>query len=73
MATALSLGDLGVIALFGGRESATLPLLLYQRMGAYRMEEAAAIALLLALLCLGVTTLADSATRNRVEQRRDIN
>ena len=47
VATALSLGDLGVAAFFGTGNIVTLPLLLYQRMGAYRMEEAASVALLL--------------------------
>lgn len=49
---ALSLGDLGVTAFFGDGRIVTLPLLLYQRMGAYRMDEAAAVALLLATLAL---------------------
>ena len=34
---ALSLGDLGVTAFFGSGDILTLPLLLYQRMGAYRI------------------------------------
>jgi thiamine transport system permease protein len=54
VATALSLGDLGVAAFFGTGNILTLPLLLYQRMGAYRMEEAASVALLLSLLVLGL-------------------
>ena len=52
IATALSLGDLGVAAFFGSGNILTLPLLLYQRMGAYRMAESASVALLLALLVL---------------------
>ncbi len=52
VATALSLGDLGVAAFFGSGTILTLPLLLYQRMGAYRMAESASIALFLALLVL---------------------
>jgi len=52
VATALSLGDLGVAAFFGSGNILTLPLLLYQRMGAYRLDEAASVALLLALLVL---------------------
>ena len=51
---ALSLGDLGVIALFGTQDTLTLPLLIYQQMASYRMEEAAVTALLLVLTCLGV-------------------
>jgi thiamine transport system permease protein len=54
VAAALSLGDLGVAAFFGSSELLTLPLLLYQRMGAYRIHESAAVALLLALLVLGL-------------------
>ena len=54
VATALSLGDLGVAAFFGSGNILTLPLLLYQRMGAYRMAEAASVALLLALLVLAL-------------------
>ncbi len=50
LAAALSLGDLGVIAFFGGPDFQTLPFLLYQRLGAYRLDEAAAIALLLGLI-----------------------
>jgi thiamine transport system permease protein len=54
VAVALSLGDLGVAAFFGSGELVTLPLLLYQRMGAYRVDEAASVALLLAALVLGL-------------------
>ena len=44
---ALSMGDLGVIALFATDTGATLPLLVQRLMGAYRMDTAAAAALLL--------------------------
>ena len=47
LAAALSMGDLGVIALFAGERSATLPLIVQQLMGAYRMQAAAGAALLL--------------------------
>ena len=47
LAAALSMGDLGVIALFAGDRGATLPLVVQRLMGAYRMEAAAASALLL--------------------------
>ena len=47
LAAALSMGDLGVIALFAGQQGATLPLLVQRLMGAYRMEAAAAAALVL--------------------------
>src|SRR3546814_17583077 len=44
VAATLSLGDLGVIALFGSQDFAPLPLLLSQAMGGFRMAEAAGIA-----------------------------
>lgn len=47
LSAALSMGDFGVIAMFGGGELVTLPYLMAERMGAYRMEEAGAIGLLL--------------------------
>jgi thiamine transport system permease protein len=50
LAFSLALGDLSAIALFGRDDMATLPLLLYQQMGAYRMEEANATAMLLLIL-----------------------
>jgi thiamine transport system permease protein len=52
VATALSLGDLGVAAFFGSGNILTLPLLLYQRMGSYRVAESASVALFLAVLTL---------------------
>jgi len=52
LSAALSVGDLGVIALFGSDRFRTLPWLLYQRSGRYQSEEAAAIALVLLLLSL---------------------
>lgn len=50
LAAALSMGDLGVITLFTDTRNATLPLALYQLMGAYRMVDAAAAATLLMAL-----------------------
>ena len=54
LVAALAMGDLGVIALFGTPETATLPLVIYQQLGAYRIPEATVTALVLLLLCLGV-------------------
>ncbi|SHG69642.1 thiamine/thiamine pyrophosphate ABC transporter permease ThiP [Marivita hallyeonensis] len=59
LTAALSMGDLGVIALFADPDRATLPLKVYQLMGAYRMEQAAGGALLLLLLSLGLFWLFD--------------
>ncbi|WDR04945.1 hypothetical protein PSQ90_11615 [Devosia rhodophyticola] len=44
-----SLGDLGVIALFGTQDFTTLPLLMFRALGAYRSNDAAAIAAILLL------------------------
>ena len=52
LVAALAMGDLGVIALFGTPNTATLPLLIYQQLGAYRIPQATATALLLLGLCL---------------------
>lgn len=57
-AMALSLGDLGVIALFGSDRVKTLPYLLFERMGSYRTADAAGLALFLGILCLGLMFIA---------------
>lgn len=62
---AMGAGDLGVIALFGTQDTATLPLLLYQRMGAYRMDEAAVIALLLVTLALALYVVCERVVGGR--------
>ena len=49
---ALSVGDLGVIALFADPDRTTLPLQMYRLMGAYQTEAAAGAALLLLLMAL---------------------
>ena len=59
LCAALSLGDLGIAALFGSERLVTLPLLLHQRMGSYRSADAAGLALLLAMLCLLLFIAAD--------------
>jgi len=63
LAAALSMGDLGVIVLFGSGEIATLPLKIYQLMGSYRLEEALASALLLSLLAFGSFAVFDRIGR----------
>ncbi len=50
LSMALSFGDFGIVALFGGTELRTLPYLLYERLGAYRLDEAAAIGLLILVM-----------------------
>ncbi len=61
---ALSMGDLGVIALFAGDGGETLPLLVQRLMGAYRMDDAAGAALLLVVLSFGLFWLLDRGGRN---------
>ncbi|TCP60356.1 thiamine transport system permease protein [Rhodovulum bhavnagarense] len=63
LSAALSMGDLGVIALFADPAQATLPLQLYGLMGAYRMEAAAGAALLLLALSLGLFWIFDRGGR----------
>lgn len=62
-AMALSLGDLGVIALFGSDTVQTLPYLLYASLGSYRTNDAAGLALLLGIVCLSLFLLADRLGR----------
>jgi len=64
-AMALSLGDLGVIALFGSENVQTLPYLLLSRMGAYRTQDAAGLALFLAIICLALMFLTDRLGKSR--------
>jgi len=64
----LAAGDLGVIALFGTPETTTLPLLIYQRMGAYRMDEAAVAVVVLIVLCLVIFVGVDTLLGGRLTQ-----
>ncbi|QOL15946.1 thiamine/thiamine pyrophosphate ABC transporter permease ThiP [Dickeya dianthicola] len=56
-ASVLSVGDFGIIALFGNEQFRTLPFYLYQQIGAYRSADGAVTALLLLLLCFTLFTL----------------
>ncbi len=60
---ALSMGDLGVIALFADADRATLPLQMYRLMGAYQMEAAAGAALILLVSALGIFWTCDAMGR----------
>ena len=50
-ASVLSVGDFGVISLFGNDDFRTLPFYLYQQIGAYRQQQGAITALVLLLVC----------------------
>jgi thiamine transport system permease protein len=65
LVAALAMGDLGVIALFGTPESATLSLLIYQQLGAYLVSEATVTALLLLGLCLAAFWLLERTIGGR--------
>lgn len=69
-AMALSLGDLGAVALFGSQDMVTLPWLLYSRMGSYRTADAAGLALFLGLLCLIFTILGTAEDVRRRQGRK---
>jgi len=63
IAAALSMGDLGVIALFAGDQSATLPLMVQRLAGAYRMDQAASASLLLVAISFSLFYLFDLGGR----------
>jgi thiamine transport system permease protein len=63
LSAALSMGDLGVVALFAPPGGGTLPLELYRLMGAYRMDDAAGAALLLLVLSLALFWVFDRGGR----------
>ena len=68
-AMALSLGDLGAVALFGSENFVTLPWLVYSNMGSYRTNDAAGYAFILGVICLllaagGVSRQSQSARAN---------
>jgi thiamine transport system permease protein len=54
LVAALSMGDLGVIALFAGEAEATLPLVIQRLQGAYRVEAAAGASLVLVASALAL-------------------
>jgi len=65
IAATLAAGDFSAIALFGSERALTLPLLLFQRIGSYRLHEAATTAGILLLVCLFLfVTLQSISTRS---------
>ncbi len=66
LAFCFSLGDLGIIALFGSDEFSTLPWYLYQLMGSYRTTDAAGVALVLLILVLGVFILTPKLFKGKI-------
>ncbi|HWD12444.1 thiamine/thiamine pyrophosphate ABC transporter permease [Pseudochrobactrum sp. sp1633] len=71
-AMALSMGDLGTIALFGSDAVQTLPYLLLQRMGSYRTTDAAGLALILAVICFALMLATGKKTNSDKTAGRNI-
>ena len=65
-AMALSLGDLGAVALFGSDSLMTLPWLVYSKLGSYRTNDADGLAFILGLVCL-LLTIAGTLGQGRHE------
>ncbi|TKW67327.1 MAG: thiamine/thiamine pyrophosphate ABC transporter permease ThiP [Paracoccus denitrificans] len=63
LSAALAMGDLGVITLFADARNPTLPLKLYQLMNSYRMDDAAACAVLLMAISFALFWLFDRKGR----------
>lgn len=59
----VSLGDFGIIAFFGSENFTTLPLLLYERLGSYRIDDAAGLAFLLLAFSLLLSFMIDRTVR----------
>lgn len=59
LTAAFSMGDLGIIALFGSSATETLPLLMFSLIGAYRLEAALGVGLVMTCLTLALFALFD--------------
>ncbi|WP_267551155.1 thiamine/thiamine pyrophosphate ABC transporter permease ThiP [Rhizobium rhizogenes] len=72
-AMALSLGDLGAVALFGSSSLMTLPWLVYSKLGSYRTNDADGYALILGVVCLLLTIAgtAGQGTRDGESRHND--
>jgi thiamine transport system permease protein len=71
-AMALSLGDLGAVALFGSDSLMTLPWLVYSKLGSYRTNDADGYALILGLVCL-LLTIAGTAGQSMSDHESNRN
>jgi len=71
-AMALSIGDLGVIALFGSQDFSTLPFLLFQSLGSYRTHDAQGLAFILAVLSLGILYLGELYAHHKTSSKKGV-
>lgn len=69
-AMALSLGDLGAVALFGSSDLVTLPWLVYSTLSSYRTNDADGLALILGIVCLALTILGTAGSKED-RQKKD--
>lgn len=67
LAFCFSLGDFTAIALFGNQEFSSLPYLLYQQLGSYRMNEASVTAFILLLLCFMIFFIAERKNQQGIQ------
>jgi len=67
---ALSMGDFGVIALFGSPGQPTLPVLLYQQLGSYQVSAAAGTGLWLLMLLVGIFGVLSAIGRPPAHQQK---
>lgn len=63
----MSMGDFGVIALFGGQDFITLPYYLYEQISHYRLNEANFTALLLLVISFLLISLFDYANKSQLK------
>lgn len=68
---ALSMGDFGVIALFGSPSQPTLPVLLYQQLGSYQVSAAAGTGLWLLILLISIFGLLSALGRPPANLRKN--
>jgi thiamine transport system permease protein len=64
MTAVISFGDLAAVLFFGDGRYVTLPALIYQQMGSYRMEGAMGTAVVLALMSWAVLFCAEKVTKD---------
>ncbi len=69
-AMALSLGDLGAVALFGSSSLMTLPWLVYSKLGSYRTNDADGYALILGMICFLLTIAGTAGQGARDDEGR---